>query len=285
MRWICGTLLVGAAVLKAAELVTVPTAGLVHPLGRYFLAVEIGLELALGMLLLSGLYWHAVRWFALVLFTGFAGYTLYLALDGADSCGCFGPIKIHPWWTFSLDVVVVAGLVGSILNGNRTSDVGGAVRGVSIIPTRHRQIVLTAMLGIVALGTVFLFRFEDERNVSAAGVLTTSGVVILEPEKWIGKPLPIADSINLELAEGDWIVLLHRHDCPACQEIVPQFEKRAESGKRVVLVEVPPYGEFEQRLTACKYDRLKDNREWFVQTPLEIHLHDGVVTEVHPHGH
>src|SRR3954469_22948476 len=110
MRWTAGLLLVGAAVLKAAQLVNEPSTAFVHPLGHLFLPVQIGLEFALGLLVLSGVYWRVMRWLILSVYAGFAGYSVYLAINGAASCGCFGALHIHPWWTFLLDAVIALGL-------------------------------------------------------------------------------------------------------------------------------------------------------------------------------
>src|SRR5437868_4695721 len=107
MRWVAGLLLVCAAVLKSALLVSDPASALLSPLGRYSLPGQIGVQLAVGMLLLSNYYWHALQWFVLVLFAAFAGYSHYLAIGGASSCGCLAPVRVYPWWTFGLDLFVV----------------------------------------------------------------------------------------------------------------------------------------------------------------------------------
>ena len=85
MRWIAGLLLVAAAVLKAAQLVSDPASALLNPLGRYFLPTEIGGEFAVGTLLLNGHNWRMLRWFVLMLFTAFAGYSIYMTIIGAAS--------------------------------------------------------------------------------------------------------------------------------------------------------------------------------------------------------
>src|SRR5688500_6399704 len=110
MRWVVGLLLVSAAVLKTAQLVAEPSDTLTTPFGGWLVPVQVGAELGIGLVALSGSYWRQIRALALVMFVGFAGYSLYLALSGASSCGCFGPVAVHPWWTFSLDVAVVFGL-------------------------------------------------------------------------------------------------------------------------------------------------------------------------------
>lgn len=291
MRWVAGILLVGAAALKAVELVTDPAAALVHPLGPYFVPVEIGIETGLGLLLLSGLYWRRLKWLVALLFTGFAGYSLYLALNGAKWCGCFGPLHINPWWTLGLDSVVALGLLVSALlerrsNGNEVelSEAWFSTKA----PSRHHAVAF--VMGVAVIFTALLFRYAGQRMALANGLITTAGdLVILEPERWIGRKLPIAESVDLDLSNGEWVVLLHRYDCSVCQKLIPQFERRAATGERIALVEVPPYGEIEPALatrqSAGQHGRLKDDREWFVQTPVEIRLQDGIVTAVKTHEH
>lgn len=287
MRWVAGLLLVVAAALKAVQLVTDPAAALVNPLGRYFLPVEIGVELAVGLLLFSGLYWRTLRSFAILLFTAFAGYSLYLALNGAASCSCFGGVHVNPWWTLGLDCVVVLGLLSSALiergsQGNKLDSSNALLRAT--IQSRHRAIA--AIMGVAVISTVLLLRNAGQRTALADGMLSsTGGLVILEPERWVGQKLPFAQSVDLDLSKGEWIVLLHRHDCPVCQETVPQYERRAKAGERIALVEVPPYGDFDAREKACHYSRLKEDHEWFVETPVEMRLKDGRVTAVNTHEH
>ncbi len=61
---------------------------------------------------------------------------------------------------------------------------------------------------------------------------------------------------------------------------MPLYEEFAASDvrKRVALIEVPPFGkEGAGAGSACVAGRLATDREWFVQTPVEIRLRDGVV--------
>lgn len=286
MRWLVGLLLVFAAVLKAVELVTVPTVALMHSLGPYFLPLEIGVELAVGLLILSGLYWRKLRWFVLLLFAAFAGYSLYLAVSGATSCGCFGPLHVNPWWTFGLDCAVALGLLASALFERRSpwKELESSDTWLPIKVASRRRAVAVVM-GIAIIFTAMLFRYSGQRTAAAGGLASPEEVVILEPEEWIGTRLPIADSIDIDLSHGEWVMLLHRHDCPVCQEEVPRYEQRSAAGERVALVEVPPYRDFEAREKACHYGRLKKDHQWFVQTPIEVRLENGVVMAVKGYGH
>jgi hypothetical protein len=286
MRWIAGILLVCAALLKAAELWSQPAITVLNPSTRWLLPLQTGLELGFGLVVLSGLYWRAVRWLAALLFTGFAAYSLYLAVTGAGSCGCFGPIHIHPWWTFSLDIVVVLGLLISSLRSGKTASVESGMGDTRPLHFAHQRGVLAVAMGVAVLSSAALVRYADRKTAIAdEGIGLLGQLVILEPEEWVDKPLPIAEHIDLDLSAGEWNLLLHRHDCPVCHEVLPRFEQSAATGQRIALIEVPPYGDMRQRESACRQGRLTDDREWFVQTPVEIRLVDGLVTAVQSHGH
>jgi hypothetical protein len=287
MRWIVGILLVTAAILKAVQLVAEPTAALLAvrgspdlvPIGSLLSPLQVGVELAIGLLALTGFYWRQLRWFALVLFIAFAAYSFHLATTGATSCGCFGPLRVHPWWTFGLDLAVVLGLILSFPTETRhlTPD-------TSPTSIQHRASNITiaaSFMAISILTTALLMRHLAAPTAAAEGVLQMAGeLIVLEPEKWVGKTLPIAEFIDLDLSTGEWTVLLHRHDCPDCQEAVPKYEQLATTGTRVALVEVPPFGEIHPGETACHYGRLTEKREWFVKTPVEITLRAGVVVGI-----
>jgi len=278
MRWVVGLILVFAATLKAAQLFTDPVTALATDHAHWLVPLHVGLEFGIGLLILSGLYWQQLRWLALLLFTIFAAYSLHLALGGAASCGCFGPVKLHPRWTFMLDLAVVFGLLATIYLGDRrASDQASSPRyGHS-----YYRVVVASIAAISLIGTALLVRHIDGRTAQAGDLLMTAGeLVILEPETWVGKPLPIADAIDLDLTHGDWIVLLHRHDCPDCQAAVPRYEELAR-WEPVALVEVPPYEDHDASTTGAAHRaRLTNDREWFVQTPVELRLQDGVVLAV-----
>jgi hypothetical protein len=283
MCMVAGFLLVSAALLKVLDLVSGPTvAETASPLSAFLVTCQIGVEMSVGLLLFSGHYWRTLHWVAVILFSGFAAYSLHLALIGAASCDCFGPVHVHPWWTFLLDLGVVFGILLPLRCYSNKNIKSGALR---LVPdaARPRNVVL-AIVGFAIIAVALLVRSVDRRTAIAESVLLTTGDwVILQPEKWIGQTLPIANFIDIDLSSGRWTALLHRHDCPACQEALPRYEQLASTGEKVALIDVPPYGKFGLRERACRYGRLKDDRDWFVQTPVEIRLQDGIVTAI-AHG-
>lgn len=275
MRYAVGLLLVVAALLKAIQLVSQPVIVLTSAFGACLLLIRIGVELGIGLLVLSGLYWSQLRWLAMVLFAVFAAHSLSLALAGAASCGCFGPIEVHPWWTFLLDVTMVLAIRVAIRSRIYPTSLYYAPTCI------HRRTVVMMIVGVTVASIALLVRQAGSRNATASDLLVTAGnLVILEPEHWVGKPLPIADAIDLDLTHGNWTVLLHRHDCLNCQEALPRYEELAIQ-KPVALVELPPYEDQHASTTSQAYrTRLRNDRNWFVQTPVEIQLRDGIVLAV-----
>lgn len=277
MRWVVGLLLISAAVLKAFQLVADPSAALLTPFGDWLLPIQIGLELGIGLLVLSGLYWDRLRWFALILFAAFAVYSLNLAIGGTTSCGCFGPVEVNPWWTLLVDASIVLGLLFAVRHSHTAP--------FWHVPVWLHRHTVAIIIVVTVVSITLLIRHAGSRIATASSLLTRAGdIVVLEPETWIGKPLPIVDAVDLDLSQGRWIVLLHRHDCSDCREAIPRYEELA-FDQAVALIEVPPFGESEKVSHGWAIrGQLSNNHEWFVPTPVEIQLQDGVVVAVN-NGH
>src|SRR4051812_10602478 len=68
--------------------------------GQYQLSMLVTqVELMLAFWLVSRFYPRTSWRFATALFLLFGAVTLYQALSGGSSCGCFGALKINPWIT------------------------------------------------------------------------------------------------------------------------------------------------------------------------------------------
>lgn len=110
VRIALGILLLVAACLKAVALWNGQTAGPLLSSPRWQIAT-IEVETLLGLWLLSGFYARGAWWSAVPLFTALSGFTLYLALDGQQSCKCFGAVNVSPWVTFTMDMSAVMALL------------------------------------------------------------------------------------------------------------------------------------------------------------------------------
>jgi hypothetical protein len=103
VRIVLGALLLCAATLKAYALWS-DTAQPVPLFSSFHAQVAIiEIEAFLGLWLLSGHYLHLAWLSATILFFALSSASLYLVTIGEVSCGCFGSLRVHPWFSFALD--------------------------------------------------------------------------------------------------------------------------------------------------------------------------------------
>ena len=131
--------------------------------------------------------------------------------------------------------------------------------------------------------------FEPSVLDAESGTIGHGNLVLLEPEKWVGKPFPLAKYVDVgeEVTRGRWTVVLYRHDCADCPAAIAEHERRARAqagnldAARIALVEVAPPRRGGRHLVVsgspCLLGRLSPDREWFVTTPAILTLRDGRV--------
>jgi hypothetical protein len=310
-----------AAGLKAHQLATDPfvtfsplplgegrvraLAPLLH--SRPFLIGIVECELLFGLVLLSGIFGKGDRsnlperpngcfaqigsvpfseprltWaLSLLCFSGFALISLYKGISGYSTCGCFGRVPVSPWYTFALDAAAVLALLRWRPRGSSRFHVATFARSAAVL-------AVWLLVGTpVALGTWT----EPVGTLTDLGEALPDGkTILLKPETWIGKRFPLLPYIDIgdRLADGDWIVVLYRRDCPKCQEAISKSERRREdivAGRRLVplaFVEIEPL-ESETRRSPSERQtaasgRLKKPMDWFIVTPCVVRLSDGIVS-------
>ena len=107
---LAGLLLIAAAILKFQEMLSICIPSWrTNPLGFWesyeFFLIQIPLEFAMGVWLVSGLFRKAAWIVGTLAYLGFIGATLTKGITGAESCGCFGKIHVDPWITlFAIDI-------------------------------------------------------------------------------------------------------------------------------------------------------------------------------------
>lgn len=281
VRVLLAVLLLAAAGLKTHQLATGPAPGQDILTHRWSLIAQTELEIVLGLWLLGGplrrLGWAA----ALACFVGFSGVTFFKGIRGDASCDCFGRVQVHPWITLILDLAIVAALL--------------IFRPKLKQPRRPRKqrlrlavMVVIALAAVIPAGLV-MATYSPARLTDSGRIVGDARIVVLEPETWAGKPLPLLRYIDIAdgLTKGKWIVVLYHYDCPHCRKAIPKYEARARKmtdqrgSPRVALIEMPPYSPAGKSLvsaaTACTVGRLSDVRDWFAATPVVIELADGTV--------
>ena len=285
LRLALGVLLLTAATLKGYQLTTEPLLGegILH--WRPLLIGVVEFELFLGLWLLSGAYSRALWWTTLVCFIGFLQITLYRALTGEASCGCFGKVAVNPWYTLVLDLVIVLSLLRwRPMRVNRDNPVQERAWKARFAGVFLVWLALGLSAGL-AVG-----RYQPARLAEGGVVVGDDEFVVLEPEKWLGKPFVLARHIDIRanLSKGLWLVLLYDHSCSACREAVSKYEELArdfaeKSGRpAIAVVEIPPYASAAtpRRDLTSLHGRLRDSYRWKVRTPVSILVDQGRVRSV-----
>ncbi|QDV71896.1 MauE/DoxX family redox-associated membrane protein [Botrimarina mediterranea] len=227
-------------------------------------------ELAFGVILASGLWRCFVHDAAMLVFTVFALIAMRSVLSGEESCGCFGAAVVDPRVILLIDLLAVAALLATRRGGGR------------LFYSAWKRVRLVVVV-ITLMGVPLGFAMSKLAPVHGVAVESVDKFVLLEPETWVGKKLPLLEVLEgkPELASGVWVVLMHHHGCSDCQRVMPGYERRLIRGERVLLVETPPFPKGTAKDGFNRgFARLPDDRDWFVHTPVEIIINDGVVVSV-----
>ena len=289
VRIVAAIVLLTAAALKCHQLATEPTIGTGLLESRWFLMATVEAELFASIWLLADI-WAKPTWAAvLALFGLFMCVSLYKAISGHATCGCFGRVPVNPWYTRILDVAIVLsllcwrpkerGLSQFLSDENRT------------VPLARGLAVLLAWLAVGLPAAYAMGSYADARLSDAGEILGDGSLVVLEPEDWGGRQLPLLPFIDIgeRLSRGRWLAVLYRHDCPRCQEAIRQVMDQGQGGAdgapTLALIEVPPYAVPARPLGSGSVvrGRLSEAQDWFLQTPCFLSLRDGrVVAEGRP---
>ena len=308
VRIVLGLILLTAAALKGHQLATGPVAETSLFTSRWFLIGVVELELFFGLWLLSGLYPRRTWQAALVCFSAFACVSLYKALSGEATCGCFGRVPVNPWYTLVLDLAAAAALVlcrparraktsplplsgegPGVRAGASLLQVLGEGPGVRVCLGTRLGWVLGIFLAAGIPAALAMGSYQAATLDDAGDIFGDSEFIVLEPETWISKPFPLVRYIDIgdQIARGEWIVVLYRWDCPQCREVIAQYDQvgrdlsEVPGAPRVALIEMPPFGESIEPLVSansrCAMGRLTTERQWSAITPLVVYLTEAKV--------
>ena len=203
-------------------------------------------------------------------------------------------MPVSPWYTLILDLAAVAGLICfRPPREKRTSPLRFPGEGPGARGGRGARLrwvfglfVAAGLPGGLAMATYRPAVLDDSGDIFG-----DSQFVVLEPEKWIGQRFPLLKYIDIsdQLTEGQWIVVLYRHDCPHCRELLAEFERLSGGwaldplAPRVALIEMAPYEDGDESIVSRGVPpvlgHLKDTRAWFGATPIRLLLKEGVVIE------
>ncbi|MFZ0034698.1 MAG: MauE/DoxX family redox-associated membrane protein [Sedimentisphaerales bacterium] len=284
---VTGLVLIVAAVLKIHQLLTEPIISKGFWESWEFFLIQIPLELGLGIWLVSGLF-RKLAWLVAVLAFGlFIAVSLQKGLVGAESCGCFGRVKVNPWITLSvIDIPLFLGLVIFRPKGLKLLPPPWPPKGYFF------GVAIPTVIVIGVIMPVLIFNKPLDK---------TDRYEVVRPKEWIGKGpigekqvreewsmlkyIDIADSLRSNIA----IVVFYSTECDACHKAVPLYDRMCrdmagnEDSIRFAFVEIPPYASEKDSIvpvdTPCLRGRLDSSKKWYIQTPLVVVLQDGLVVK------
>lgn len=283
-----GGLLIFAATLKVAEL-TNPLSektGWMYATG--IRALVAGIEGCLGLWMISGVFERAAWKACVTSLAVFAAFSLAKALNGEESCGCFGRVQVSPVATLILDL----GLLVAVARCQPTSQVREGessetpARGLSHFSLQR---VLPAILALVIAIPSALVLSPGTRVVDVTGIAAEGELVVLRPQEWLGQVFPLVPYIDTGdvFSEGNWELLLYHNNCPDCQKALARMVQQSVIGvaeqSRQAAIEVPPYGTAGSVVNdrgRVLHRKLSDKYDWFVETPLLLSLADGRVVSL-----
>ena len=266
-----GTVLVVAAILKIDAILTRQWPA------SYERILEALVETAAGFWCWCGV-WRRGAWAAAVLlFLTFAGVSLFRGWAGHQSCGCFGTLRVDPWWTLALDVGV---LVALLVWHPQRSEPGA---------TKFRLMGAGVLLLLLLAAVGWLSVRNRPAWLHADGRITGGrGTVLMNPVGWAHDRMPLLKYMrHAQLyAHGRWLVVLYHHGCDVCQRAIGQVAAKLAVAKHphhVLLLEVPPNGSLPASLDlrGMAHARVHFGRNWAIPMfPLYLDMHNGVVTRV-----
>jgi hypothetical protein len=180
-------------------------------------AFVAGLEYGFAVWLVLGRPIWLVSAFSVLLFSFFAIVSSAKAISGEESCGCFGSVGIHPWYTFAFDIISVASLL-----------VSWPLRSHVRVRFGVAMLLLSFAVGILLVGITN----QARREVSMS-----------DPYRWTGRRWPVLPFIKdrSQLNRGAWLVLLYRGNCKECLAVIDEIVERDRSlmgSLRLALVNV-----------------------------------------------
>jgi thiol-disulfide isomerase/thioredoxin len=279
---VTGLVLIVAAVLKIHQLLTEPIISKGFWESWLFFLIQIPLELGLGIWLVCGLFRKAAWMLAVLAFGLFIVVTLQKGLTGAESCGCFGRVKVNPWITLlAIDIPLFLLLV--IFRP----------KGLKLLPPPWPK---AAHFFGVAIPTFIAFGIIMPVLVFNKPLDKTDKYEVVRPNEWISptqnheewsmlKHIDIADSLRAGLV----IVMFYSIECDTCHEAIPLYDQMGrdmvgnKDSIRFALIEIPPYASEKDDIvpvgTPCLRGLLDSSKKWYMQTPLVVVVQDGVAVK------
>lgn len=279
---LAGLLLIIASLLKVHQMLTEPIISKGFWESWTFFLITIPLEFGLGVWLVSGLFRKAAALAGAVAYGFFIGVTLYKAVTGQSSCGCFGTVHVNPWITLSaVDLPCFILLVIFRPTGQKLLPPPWPHPFHCLLVAIPACLIIGAMVPTMYFNKV-PYKIVDPANWTAEppknnNTQPDQNDVTIEPVKTnhtdandiaaVNSPdIVIPDKIqkneenapqwkqminNTDIAEelntDVKIVMFYHYDCPNCAKAIPlydQYSRQLAADKTIqfAFVKGPPYG-------------------------------------------
>jgi len=316
---LAGILLIAGAILKVHQVLTVPIVSEGFFESWLFFIIQIPLELGLGIWLTCRLFRKVAWLLGLLSYGGFIFVTLSKVLGGAESCGCFGMVKVAPVITlYCIDIPIFLLLAIFRTRGEKFFPppwpgwkhfLGVAVPTITLIATIT---LITAYNEVPRLGDTLvehsfngkIIRPEpdgekpDTADPCTTTTPATTTTIITEtddsqpndqveapPELFVWlKDIDIAESLKSDIV----IILFYRYDCSDCEELMPLYDEMRKNyagseGIEFAFIEIPPLGSKDEshipENTLCLVGKLNPEKDWPIESPFVVALWDGVLVK------
>jgi hypothetical protein len=276
-------MLLVAAALKFHALWTGAAELSAPSLPRWLQIVWLECELALGAWLLLGFAARALRAICILTFSVLAAASFASIGMGAESCGCFGVLRVSPWATFAMNLTIITALV----RWQPPSELASLGKALAL---RGRRLLGVAFV-VVAVGLAggTLVQTSGPSHLADDGTIVgRSRHVVVASDTWrTGQRLPLLSHINVakDLEVGKWEVLIYRLDCDSCRRALSEAQSeervrsRVSNGVRLALIEAPPFGPIDEGVAGGTlmnlHGRMSDSWQWVAHFPLHVELEDG----------
>ena len=287
LRLVVAAIILTAAFMKSWQLATTPSLGegLLH--ARWFNIAVVQYEILFGIWLLVGLMPKLTWLVSIGCFSAFALVSLYKALLGEASCGCFGAAIVNPWYTMTFDLILV-GLLIVVRPRGVVLQLRVFLHELVELRRYKRVGVAVAVWLLLAVSSVYAMVSIQKNEIAKLGTefIGADGkkTILLEPKKWIGKELPLRDYVvgDRELTQGRWHVLLSRPGCNDC-EIVKWHLVDSANDKEILVAILEVVGKsmsVNSTKNVIPIFRLIPEIDWLVETPVVLVLDNGVVQNI-----
>lgn len=241
---------------------------------------KAAIECIVAIWLLTGVCFHKGHLVARILFMCFVFANLFHIITGAESCGCFGALKVSPWYALIANMAAILAL--SLVPPTETT-----------APKRTETLRMALVLfgGLACYGSIIQLA-AALGNSPVSPVVGATGEMIIDRDRWLGHHLNIAHLVDLDadLAAGTWVVVFLRANCEKCIHEMPRHEmladEMADSGAvpRVAFIDIqadaPRNPSGPARCRSCVYGRIKSGSQMYIPTPTIVTISDGVVTRL-----